>query len=199
VEARREVDAIRKAYQESGNRAGLLLADLMLSGILVDDGQAAEAEKLARAGWDYSRQAKTTWWMCASAEILARALWRLGRHGEARAVWDDATRTAWRAGWRLVYAQLRADRAGGEALAGSRPAVATLDEVLAEAQRNGWHRLAFEVALQRGEAELGLNPAAARARLAALGEEAREKGLLDVAARAERLGRDGRTAQAASP
>jgi tetratricopeptide (TPR) repeat protein len=196
-EARGEAEKIRKVYQESDNRAGLLLADLMLSAILVDDGQAAEAEKLARAGWSYSRQARTTWWMCASAEILARALWQLGRHAEARAVWDEATRTAWRAGWRLVYAELRADRAGAEALAGSRPAVATLDEVLAEAQRNGWHRLAFEVALLRAEVELDRSPVVARARLAALGEETREKGLFDVASRAERLARDARTAQAA--
>jgi hypothetical protein len=129
--------------------------------------------------------------------VLAQALWQLGRHAEARAVWDEATRTAWRAGWRLVYAQLRADRAGAEARAGSRPAVATLDEVLAEAQRNGWHRLAFEVALLRAEAELDRNPAAARARLAALVEEAREKGLVEVASRAERRVRDVPAARAA--
>jgi DNA-binding winged helix-turn-helix (wHTH) protein/tetratricopeptide (TPR) repeat protein len=196
-EARREVDEIRTAYQESGNRAGLLLADLMLSAILVDDGQAAEAEKLARGAWSYSRQARTTWWMCAAAEMLARALWQLGRHAEARAVWEEATRTAWRAGWRLVYSQLRADRAGAEARAGSRSAVATLDEILAEAQRNGWHRLASEVALHRAEAELDQNPAAARARLAALGEEAREKGLIEVASRAERLASEAPTARAA--
>jgi DNA-binding winged helix-turn-helix (wHTH) protein/tetratricopeptide (TPR) repeat protein len=195
-EARRQADEIRKVYQESGNRAGLLLADLTLSSILVDDGQAAEAERLARGAWDYSRQARTTWWMCAAAEVLARALWLLNRRQEARAVWDEATRTSWRSGWRLVYAELRGDRAGAEALAGSRPAVTALDEVLAEAHRNGWQRLAFEVALMRAEADLGPNPAAARARLAALGEEAREKGLMGIASRAERLVRDGRTAQA---
>ena len=88
-----------------------LLATLAAMGFTTveESARAIIAERLARGGWDYSRQARTTWWMCAAAEMLARALWQLGRQADARTVWDEATRTAWRAGWRLVHAQLRAD------------------------------------------------------------------------------------------
>jgi hypothetical protein len=77
------------------------------------------------------------------------------------------------------------------------PALAAGAGLTGCASRGDVQMVQGEVALLRAEVELDQDPAAARARLAALAEEAREKGLVEVASRAERRASEARTAQAA--
>jgi DNA-binding winged helix-turn-helix (wHTH) protein/tetratricopeptide (TPR) repeat protein len=183
--ARRVAEELRALQEKEGKENGAREAEAALADLMVDEGQAEEAEVLARRAYEHWKRKGNSVQQGTAALHLARALWSQGQRDEARRLFDEALAAIWRAGLRLDYADMRAEKARLEGLAGAAASLATLQELLAEAQRRGWSELELSVALALGEVEMKQQPERARPRLLSLAEDAHRKGFTGVARRAE--------------
>ena len=180
--------AIRKEIGEKGRAAEALVgsAGVGLAAVLIEQGQAVQAEALAReAAQEFQTEGAALRESQARA-VLGQAQLAQGKRREAQQSIDDATRLLGKSDDPDArFLQLRIAARGRAAAGETAEAIKSLEVVVAQLAKV--HRISdqFEARLALGEIEMKSGKSASgRARLAALEKEATTKGFLLIARKA---------------
>jgi tetratricopeptide (TPR) repeat protein/tRNA A-37 threonylcarbamoyl transferase component Bud32 len=193
---RGDLRVARDRYEEAlavqkklGERTAQAETELSLAVLDLSEGNAAEAEKRARGAEEVLRTSGASDAAVRARALMAETLAAQGRAAEARTALGEAveaggTSADLRVRLALDTTALRVAATSGQATSVTR-AVADLERTAADAARRGWVPAMLEAQLALGEVEVKARRALGRARLRALAIDARNRGFLAIARRAE--------------
>jgi tetratricopeptide (TPR) repeat protein len=193
--ARGDVAGARKTYgdalalqQELGQKPDAALTRVSMADLDLQEGRFGAAEASARAALADPELAKTPAGAPTARVVLARALLESGRAADARPFASEARNLAAKAESRGLRLQVEVGASAVEGLAsepaGARAALERLEKLRAEAARLGLVPVQLEARLALAQVQQRLGQPGAAARLAAVAQEARERGFARLAARA---------------
>ena len=165
------------------------------AGLALEEGRAAEGEKMAREAEERSKTRNRSEEAADACNLLAQCLLAEGNVAAARAAIDRAPGyLAGKCAVNTIFdisitaARVQAATGNGRKGNGTDDALRNLDRVIAEARRANFAGVAMEARLARGEIQIRSGRSAAgRAELESLAEEAQAKGYGLVAHRAAKL------------
>ncbi len=164
------------------------------AGLALEEGRAAEGEKMARDAEEQSKTRSRSEEAAAACNLLAQCLLAEGNAAAARAAIERAPRylagrCAVNTTFDISITAARVQAATGNGGNGNGiDALRNLDRVIAEARRANFMGVVMEARLARGEIQIRSGHAAGgRAKLESLAQEAKAKGYGLVAQRAAKL------------
>jgi serine/threonine protein kinase/Tfp pilus assembly protein PilF len=177
-----QATAVRKEIGDESNGAR---SQKQLAQITLDQGRAADAEGLARASADASTKLQIPENQAQSNAVLAEALLAQGKIKDAQAAADHAMALGQKADRPSRFESVLASADVNAALGKFVDAAKEVETVRAEASRYGFLSYDLESRLRLAQLELRSGKApAGRARLQQLQSEARNKGFLLIARKA---------------
>jgi len=186
ADARRQHEEALAIRQAIGQKRIEPDSDIDLARLAIEEGHAADAERLARRAADTFRSQAAGGGEASALAVAAEALRAQGKETEARAAVERASSLSRDSQNRLVrmpvaIASARVHGTGAGTQAAAQSLKASLDEAVAK----GLFGLQLEARLALGEVEMsGRDPAAGRSRLAALEKDADAKGFALIARKA---------------
>jgi tetratricopeptide (TPR) repeat protein/TolB-like protein len=189
--AKGELDGARAKYEESLKLSteqkapsAIAASRAELASVEIEQGRAAQAATLARQAAEEFATEKLVDSEADARNTLARALLQDGKTAEARTEVDRGLALAPRD--RTIHLELEVTDARVKAREGK--AAEAMTELAASAAEAGKMELAgarLQIELAQAEVEAASNPAAARAKLQAIENDAKAKGYLQIAADAQ--------------
>ncbi len=179
AEARRQHEEALAIRQAIGQKRIEPDSDLDLARLSIEEGAFADAERLARRAADTFRGQKAVDGEASALVVVAEALRAQSKLVDARDAIDRAVILSRASQNRLVRipVEITSAKLRGASRDPSAAAVRSLEAAVSETTTRGLIDLQLEARLALGQLEIaGSNPAAGRARLAALEKEATQKG-----------------------